>query len=286
MLANVGDAAIRRPGVVRLARVNVVTAACALIIGVAIFAALLGPMVAPHSPTLVNLSTADQGSSSHYLLGTDSEGRDLLSRLIYGARSSLVGPLLVIVLSTILSSVLALSSAWIGGRFDDTIAAALDMVFAFPGLLLAIGAVAVFGVGLTAPVIALGIAYTPYIARVLRGAALRERNLAYVEALTVQGFSTLRIISRHLLPNIAPLIVAQATLTFAYATIDLAAISYLGLGVQPPQPDWGLMVAEGQPAILAHHAIEAIYPGAALVLVVVAVTLLGGRLAPSKGSPA
>ncbi|MGH2964718.1 MAG: ABC transporter permease [Solirubrobacterales bacterium] len=268
-------------GIARLARSDPVAAVCAAILALAVIAAIFAPIVAPHDPSLVNLSVANEGPSGDYLLGTDGSGRDLLSRIIFGARSSLLGPLAVIVLATLLALTLALSSAWIGGWFDDTVSAGLDMVFAFPGLLLAIGAVAVFGVGLIAPAIALGIAYTPYIARVLRGAALRERRLPYVEALTIQGFSSVHIVTRHVLPNLRTLIVAQATLTFAYATIDLAAISYLGLGVQPPTPDWGLMVAQGQPAIIAHHAGQALYPGLALVLVVVAVTVLGRRVAPS-----
>lgn len=285
MATSVAARVTEGPWVGRLARRDWLVAACVLIIALAVISAIFAPLIAPHSPTLVNLSVVNQGSSSRYLLGTDSEGRDLLSRIIYGARSSMLGPALVIVLSTILSSALALGSAWVGGWLDSFVGTVLDMIFAFPGLLLAIGAVAVFGTGLTAPVIALGIAYTPYIARVLRGASLRERRLPYVDALTVQGFSGPRIVVRHLLPNLRPLIVAQATLTFAYATIDLAAISYLGLGVQPPTADWGLMVAEGQPAIIAHHPAEALYPGIALVLVVVAVTLIGRRLAASTGAP-
>jgi len=170
-------------GIARLARSDPIAAVCAAILALAVIAAIFAPIVAPHDPSLVNLSVANEGPSGNYLLGTDGSGRDLLSRIIFGARSSLLGPLAVIVLATLLALTLALSSAWIGGWFDDTVSAGLDMVFAFPGLLLAIGAVAVFGVGLIAPAIALGIAYTPYIARVLRGAALRERRLPYVEAL-------------------------------------------------------------------------------------------------------
>jgi peptide/nickel transport system permease protein len=159
----------------------------------------------------------------------------------------------------------------------------IDIVFGFPGLLLAIGAVAVFGVGLKAPVVALGIAYTPYIARVVRGMALRERRLPYVAALQVNGLSSIRIIVRHLIPNLAPIIAVQATLAFAYATIDLAAISFIGLGVQAPTSDWGLMIAQGQPAILAGHPAEALYPGVALIIVVVAVTVLGRRVQTDAG---
>lgn len=253
---------------------------CICIIAGFTLAAIFAPLLAPHNPTLVNLSVPDHGSSAQYLLGTDSEGRDLLSRVIYGARTSMLGPLFVIIIATGAGLAIALTSAWIGGPVDAGVASGLDVLFSFPGLLLAVGAVAVFGKGLAAPVVALGIAYTPYIARVIRGAAIRERRLPYVEALTVQGLSGPRIVRRHITPNLRALIVAQATLSFAYATIDLAAISYLGLGVQPPSADWGLMVAQGQPAILAGHPTEALYPGLALVMLTVAVTFLGRRVIP------
>jgi peptide/nickel transport system permease protein len=270
---------VRLSGARRLLRSDRLALVCAAAIALAAFLALAAPLLAPYDPTLVNLSAIYQGPSSQHLLGTDSLGRDLLSRLIWGARSSLVGPAIVIVISATAATAIALAAAWLGGKFDAFAAAILDVTFAFPALLLAIVAVAVFGTGLTAPVIALAIAYTPYIARVVRGAALRERRLPYVEALSVQGFSGPRIALRHILPNISPIVAAQATLAFAYATVDLAALSFLGLGVQPPTADWGLMVAQGQPAVLAHRPAEAIYPGIALILVIVSVTLLGQRLA-------
>jgi peptide/nickel transport system permease protein len=252
---------------------------CLLVLAAFVAIAVLAPVVAPYGPNTLDLNAVSVGPSANHLLGTDALGRDLLSRVIWGARTSLLGPLLVIALSTLLATVMALAAAWIGGWFDSSMSAGLDVIFAFPGMLLAIVAVALFGTGLIAPVIALSIAYTPYVARVLRGAALRERSLPYVEALTVQGFSGWRITLRHVLVGLIPLVLVQATLSFAYATIDLAGISYLGLGVQPPTADWGLMVAQGQPSILAGHPAEAIYPGVALIVVVVAVTLIGRRLA-------
>jgi len=251
---------------------------CIFVIAASTLIAIAAPLLAPHDPNLVNLSAVNQGPSAQHLLGTDESGRDLLSRMIYGARTSLLGPLLVVILAASAGTGLALLAAWRGGFVDGAVASGIDILFGFPGLLLAVGAVAVFGLGLSAPVIALGIAYTPYIGRTVRAVALRERRLPYVAALQAAGCSGRRIVLGHLLPNLVPVIAAQATIAFAYATIDLAAISFLGLGVQPPTSDWGLMIAQGETAVLAGSPWQAICPGLALVLVVVCVTLLGRRI--------
>jgi peptide/nickel transport system permease protein len=272
-------------GYAGLVRRNPGASICVAIIVIAALAAITAPLIAPYSPTAVDLEHALSGPSAQHLLGTDNLGRDILSRLIWGARPSLLGPLLVVVIAGTTATSLALAAAWRGGIMDQVISSAFDITLSFPGILLAIGAVAVFGIGLTAPVIALGVAYTPYIGRVARGAALRERRLAYVDALYVQGCSGLRTTLGHILPNIGPLILAQATLAFGWATIDLAAISFLGLGEQPPSADWGLTVSQGEPQILNHQPAQALYPGIALVLVVVAVTMLGRRLAQRSEEP-
>jgi peptide/nickel transport system permease protein len=240
--------------------------------------ALAAPLLAPQDTLAVNLSGAHLGPSSQHLLGTDSSGRDILSRVIVGSRTSLLGPLAVVTLATAMGATLAIASAWIGGAFDQAFARVVDASFAFPGILLAILAVAVFGRGLLAPVIALGIAYVPYNARVTRSAAIRERELPYVEAMQVQGFSAWRICSRHILPNLATLIAAQASVAFGYAMVDLAGMSFLGLGVQPPTPDWGLMVASGKNGILQGHPEETLFAGLAIVLTVLAFNVLGSRI--------
>lgn len=262
----------------RAVRRDRATAACLIFLALVVLMAVFAPLIAPHSPTEVNLSSAYLGPSLEHPLGTDASGRDILSRVIFGARSSLLGPLGVIALALALGVSIALLAAWFGGWVDAGLSAVIDVLFSFPGLLLAIIAVAVFGVGLTAPMLAIGIAYTPIMARIVRSSALRERALPYIAAATVLGLPARRILWRHLLPNVWPLIVAQTTVMFGYATIDLAAISFLGLGQQPPSSDWGLMVAEGRPAILAGHSAEALYPGIALVLVVLCVMVLGRRL--------
>ena len=251
---------------------------CATVIAVAIVVAIIGPWIAPHDPESVNLGKSFGGAEATHPLGYDVQGRDLLSRLLVGARTSLLGPLVVVALAIAIGTVLSIAAAWRGGRFDTVAAGALDVLFAFPGILLAVLAAAVFGGGLTAAAIALSIAYMPYVARVLRGAALRERHQQYVAALEVQGASGLAICGRHLLPNVLPLVVAQGTILFGYAMVDLAAISFIGLGVRSPHPDWGVMVSEGRSGVLQDHPSESLLAGLCIVVVVIAVNLLGERL--------
>jgi peptide/nickel transport system permease protein len=263
----------------RLQSSNVLVIGCAVIIGIAVFLAAFGPLLAPHDPDAANLGNAYVGPVAGHPLGYDSQGRDLLSRLLTGARTSMAGPFLVVAVSMVAGSVLAVAAAWAGRWVDATISTVLDILFAFPAILLAVLAAAVFGAGITAPTLALAVAYTPYIARVLRGAALRERARDYVAACEVQGLSAVAICARHLIPNLMPLIVAQATLTFGYAMVDFAAISFIGLGVQPPTADWGVMVASGQSGVLQGYPLESLTAGLCIVVVVVAVNLLGERLA-------
>jgi peptide/nickel transport system permease protein len=272
----------RRLGFARLPRIGAVGIVSAIVIVLLALVAILAPVIRPHDPNAIDLLHPFAGPSSGHLLGTDDTGRDLLSRLIAGSRTSLVGPLLVVLLEVALGVPLALVAAWRGGFVDGVLSRLLDVIFAFPGILLAILVIAFFGAGLRSAVIALAIAHMPYLARVTRGAAIRERRLAYVAALEVQGFSAFRICARHLVPNLVPLIVAQATVSFGYVMIDLAGLSFLGLGVQPPTADWGVMVAAGEQNILAGHPAQSLYAGALIVITVCAFTLLGERLADRK----
>jgi len=245
---------------------------------VIVLLAVLGPFLVPADPNAVSLSEAYQDPSGTHLLGTDGNGRDLLSRLVFGAQTALLGPFLVVLVSTLLGTALALSAVWFGGWFDQVSVRVMDAVFAFPGLLLAILATALFGAGLTAAIAALSIAYIPYIGRIVRSAALRERNLPYVAALRVQGVRGVMISLRHILPNIAGLIVANATLAFGFALMDLAGLSFIGLGVQPPTADWGATVGTGMSGILQGHPDEALFASALIVITVAAVNVLGDRL--------
>jgi peptide/nickel transport system permease protein len=281
---SLGSAALALPGDAaggdgaRERRLDRALAVLGAVLAVLVLAAVLAPLIAPYPPDQGNILIANAPSSSAHLLGTDAVGRDIASRLIYGARLSLLGPALIIAFATTAGVALAISAVWVGGWYDLIVGRVLDLLFAIPGLLVAVIAVAVLGPGLLAPVVALSLAYTPYIARVLRSVALRERHLAYIESCQLAGFGGWAICLRHLLPNVMPLIRAQATLAFGAALVDLAAISYLGLGVQPPTAEWGIMVANGQASLLNGYPLESISAGVLIVVVVVLVNLTGERL--------
>ena len=256
----------------------------AVFLGVVTLAAIFAPLIAPYPPNQVDLLNIQAGPSPAHWLGTDALGRDILSRLMWGARLTIVGPGIVIVLSTLVGTALALTAAWFRGRTDAGISWVLDVMFAVPGIVFALIAVALFGPSFGTVVAGLTIAYIPYVARVVRGAALRERSLPYVSAAWLQGQRGGAITTRQLLPNLTPLIVAQAVSALGFAVIDLAAVSFLGLGVQPPTADLGLMVKSGFDSVLRGHPIEAIAAGSLIVVIVCCVTIIGDRLTSSARS--
>jgi peptide/nickel transport system permease protein len=260
-----------------------VVAAASGVLAVLVLLALLAPVIAPYPPGRIDLYAIDQLPSSAHLFGTDSLGRDIFSRTLYGARLSLLGPALVTLAASALGGATALVAAWYGGRLEQALLRALDILMAFPGLLYAVLAVVAFGTGLLAPAIALSIAYAPYIARVVHAVAASERRLPYIESLQLLGFPPSRTIGVHLLRNLRTTIVAQTTINFGYALLDLAALSFIGLGVQPPTAEWGLMVGDSSSALLNGSPQESIAAGGAIVLTVVAVNLLGERLAARAG---
>lgn len=243
-----------------------------------VLVAIFAPLLTPADPNQASIIDQYLSPSADHWLGTDASGRDLLSRLIEGSRTALLGPTIVILISTPIGVAAALLAAWRGGWLDAVISRVIDVSFAFPGLLLAIIAAAVFSPSLLVAAVALSVTYTAYTARVVRSEALRQRSRPYIEALWVQGHSTLSIWRRHLLPNLMPLILAQVTLSFAYATVDIATVSFLGLGVQPPTADWGTMVAEGKAAIEEGFPQESLYASACLVVLILSVSVVGDYL--------
>jgi peptide/nickel transport system permease protein len=271
-------------GVLGLRGTGVAGHLSALVLAIAGFVAVFGQWLAPHDPDLTNLSYAFVGPIEGHPLGFDSQGRDLFSRILAGARSSLLGPTAVVALAMLVGTFLAVATAWKGGRFDRWVSAGLDVLFAFPAIVLAIIVSVIVEPSLMSATIALSIAYTPYIARVLRSAALRERARDYIAALEVQGLRAWIICVRHLGRNLLPLIVAQGAVLFGYAMVDLAAISFLGLGVRPPQADWGVMVSTGQSGVLQGYPLESLSAGVCIIAVVIAVNILGERLTERANS--
>lgn len=259
----------------------VVSAGCCLAL---LAVALLGTWLAPYPPDQTDVLAASQGPGPQHWLGTDSLGRDVLSRALAGAALSFAGPLLIVLGSVVLGSTLGILAAWYGGWLDQLSNRLLNVMFAVPGLLVAVIASAVFGAGFWAPVIALILVYVPYAARIVRSAAVRERNQPYVEGLQLAGVSPLGINVKHVLRNVWPMVVAQATIGLGTALADFAAVSFIGLGVQPPAAEWGVMVAEGRAELLDGAPQQSMVAGLCIVVTVVSFNLLGDRLAARFGA--
>jgi peptide/nickel transport system permease protein len=248
-----------------------------VIIGLLILLAVFAPLLAPHPPDIQNLPNrlAPPGSPGHPL-GTDELGRDMLSRLLYGARISLaIGVIVVAVAAGI--GVPAGALAGYHPRFDAPIMRFTDLMLSFPGILLALVIIAILGPGLPNAMLAVGIFSVPVFVRIARAAILTVRELEYVHAARAAGAIDTRILFRHMLPNtLAPLIV-QATFRVATAILTAASLSFIGLGVQPPSPEWGAMLATGRVNLyIAPHV--TLYPGLAIFITVLAFNLLGDGL--------
>lgn len=238
---------------------------------------ILAPLLAPKDPNDGTLPDTLASPNRTYLLGADKNGRDVLSRLIYGTRTALGGALAVVVISELIGVPLGIWSAYRGGWVDEVVSRVLDMLLAFPPLLLSFAVVAAFGPSLTNVVISLGLLYVPFIARVVRGVTLVQKEMVYTEAARAMGYPRARIIFRHILPNCISPVIVVSSLDLAYALLDIAALSYLGLGVQPPTADWGNMLAEGQIVLLTapHLALSA---GFVILVAVLGFNLLGDGL--------
>jgi peptide/nickel transport system permease protein len=254
----------------------------AAVAGLVILLPLVLATVAPglltgHLPNAQDLSISLQFPGAEHFLGTDKLGRDVWARIVYGAQPTLVGALVVVLISGAIGIPLGLVAGYYGGRLDAAIMRVLDALLAFPALLLAILVVATFGRGLLTVVIALGVIYVPAMARLVRSVTLVQRSLAYVDAARVLGFSDPRIIFRHILPNLVAAVVVQSTIDLAYAILDIAALSFLGLGQQPPDPDWGSMLSDGR-AYLLQNPWPAVSAGIAIMLAVISFNLVGDGL--------
>jgi peptide/nickel transport system permease protein len=254
-----------------------VTRAGLVIVLVAVVAAIGAPWLMPWDPARQDLPLRLDGPSLQHLFGLDELGRDILARVLMGARVSLMVGLVVVGVSAAAGTLIGALSGYYGGWIDQLIGRVMDVLMAFPGLLLAIALVAVLGPSLTNVVLALAtIGWVGY-ARLVRGQVLRAREFDYVNAAKALGAGTPRILVRHVLPSAMPTVLVQSTLGMAGAMLSEAALSFLGLGVQPPTPSWGTMINGGRAHLLdAPHL--TIFPGVFLALVVLGFNFLGDGL--------
>jgi peptide/nickel transport system permease protein len=249
----------------------------AVIVGIALIAAIAGPAITPFDPSSQELARRLSGPSLAHPFGLDELGRDILARVLAGARISFVVGFTVVLVSAVAGTVLGAVAGYFGGRVDDVISRVIDTLLAFPGLLLAIALVAVLGPSLANVLFALTIIGWVGYARLVRGQVLRAREFEYVQAARALGASPARILWRHVIPTAIPAVVVQATLGMAGAIIGEASLSFLGLGVQPPTPSWGTMLNGGRAHILdAPHL--TVFPGLAIALLVLGLNFLGDGL--------
>ncbi len=249
----------------------------AVIVVFAVVAALVGPLLTPFDPAAQDLALRLAGPSVAHPFGLDELGRDILARVLAGARISFLVGLTVVSVSASLGTLLGAMAGYFGGAIDDLISRIVDVLMAFPGLLLAIALVAVLGPSLGNVLFALTIIGWVGYARLVRGQVLRAREFEYVQAARAMGAHTWRILWRHVIPTAMPAVVVQATLGMAGAIIGEAALSFLGLGVQPPTPSWGTMLNGGRAHLLdAPHL--TIFPGVAIALLVLGLNFLGDGL--------
>lgn len=239
--------------------------------------AIFGPWIAPHDPLRLNLVARMKPVGSEFLLGTDEFGRDLLSRLIYGARTSGWIAFATVLFAMVSGTIFGVAAGFFRGWTDRLIMMINDAMLAFPGLLLALGFMAVFGASRNGIIVALGLAYMPVVVRVVRSTVMSLREREYVDASRVTGNSELVTMTRHILPNcVAPLTVLATTM-FGWIILSESALSFLGLGVPPPEPSWGNMLSTARPYIgQAPHLI--VLPGLCISITLLGVNMLGDAI--------
>jgi peptide/nickel transport system permease protein len=258
----------------RLAIAGLVIGGIYLIVGV------LGPILAPHDPTAIDAAARFQAPSLEHPFGTDTRGRDVLSRVMYGARKSLYVAFIVVTIASSIGVTLGLVAGYFRGLVDEVVMRFIDVLFAFPAILLALLLITILGPGLNQAVLALSVAFIPIMVRVTRGSAISIREEDYILAARAYGESGYKILFREMLPNLISVVMVQATITFAFSILAEAGLSYLGLSAQFPTITWGLMISEAQSDIL-RAPWTAIFPGLAIMITVLGLTFLGVRLRAS-----
>lgn len=266
-----------RRGIVRRAAADPTTLIGAGVVTTVVAVALFAPLLSPYGMNEMNFLSILQGPSSEHWFGTDELGRDLLSRLMHGARASLGVGVGSALLACLLGTTIGLLAGLRGGRLDMVLMRVMDVFFAFPAILLALTLVIVLGTDLRNIVVALGVIYMPQFARVTRSATLSVKEEQFVEAASALGNSGTVVAIRHVLPNILSPVVVQITVTIAYAMLAEAGLSFVGLGIQPPEPSWGAMLNTGK-TYLEQHPHLTIFPGGCIMLAVFGFNFLGDGL--------
>lgn len=247
------------------------------VMAIVVICALFGSAVAPDSPFTQRLELGDAPPSAEFLAGTDLLGLDVLSRVIYGGWTALVGPIVVAVGAWMIATILGLVSGYLGGWVDSSIMRWVDFMLALPAPLIAIVVVGVVGGGYWTAVLVLIILFTAPDTRIVRSAVLEQRPRPYIDAARALGISKTRILFVHILPNVLPIILAYVVLDFAFALVNLAGLSFLGLGVEPGTPDWGRMLFENR-TILFTNPMALLLPAAMVILTAVSMNLIGDWL--------
>jgi len=247
------------------------------IIAILVFMAIFAPYITPYSPTRNNMPEQLQGPSMEHLLGTDDFGRDIMTRIIYGSRITLQVGVISVGIGLVAGVMIGAIAGYVGGLVDNVLMRLMDILLAFPSILLAISIVAILGPGIQNAMIAVGIVAVPTYARLVRGSVLTVKELEYVEAAAALGNSEMNILFRHVVPNVLAPIIVQATLGIGNAILEAAALGFLGLGAQRPFPEWGLMLSDGRNYIFTAPYLST-YPGIAIMIAVLGFNLLGDGL--------
>ena len=247
------------------------------LVGLILFVVIVGPLVAPHDPETFSPLQRYKAPSMQFLLGTDQYGRDILSRLLFGARATVLLAVIATALGTLAGAVVGTTSAYLGGRSDEFIMRTVDAVMSIPSLLMALLIVTLLGKGSLNALLAIAIAFTPGMARVTRSVALTVRKQDYINAAVARGERAFYIVWREMLPNVVSTIIVEMTIRIAFAVMLFATLSFLGLGAQPPASEWGLMVAESR-RFMHLSSWMILWPSLAVAVVAIGFNLLGDGL--------
>ncbi|HMN85776.1 MAG TPA: ABC transporter permease [Bauldia sp.] len=262
----------------RLPRGGLGGLAALVLVGMTVLLAVIGPAIVPYDPLATDPPAALQPPSAAHFFGTDQLGRDVFSRVVVSARTDLGIALVAVATTLVLGSALGAAAGWAGGITDRVVSRLMDTIMAFPLFVLAVGIAAGLGNSVTSVVIATVVVNLPLYARQVRADVNRRRHAAYVEAARLAGIGALPTVAFHIMPNLAPQLMVQASLNMGWAILNAAGLSFLSLGIRPPTPEWGIMVSEGASYIISGEWWLFVFPGAALFLAVLGFSLAGDAL--------